>query len=95
MLKSPLLYVLLLSCSGCGVAGRKACQASIKSQLMNPETAEFHDFEALPDGPAKAAAPDFEYRTYRVRAESRLGNRVTSTYVCAVSHESCTCRSGQ
>ena len=114
---------------------QKYCQADIASKLLNPETAEFHDFGFIPKATAAqqilewSIAADQEKReseglvlpqkpehnsevayfinqqldsdeksgakfaALRVRADSRLGNKVTSEYVCRVWNDHCLCES--
>lgn len=86
---------------------KAGCEAAARSKLLNPETAEFHDFETLDadafkaavippmqathDYPAGKMIVDGEVKSIeaaahlyrmRVRAEGKLGNKVTSLAYC-------------
>lgn len=125
------LLALALTLSGCDNAPRleQLCQADIKSRLINPETAEFFEFEPIESSQAErlwfewslqgrgvkqsdawrygGAVDEFkavakkiidefkaegaEFRSYRVKADSRVGMTGTSHHVCAASENECGC----
>ena len=115
----------LASCSGPSAEAR-LCQGNIKNSLINPETAEFFEFENIDeaafrrgvanfvwkehgvapnergrydnqlDGPIndvvrEATSRHAQFRSYRMKAASRVGLTVTSNYVCAIAEGQCAC----
>lgn len=119
---------VLSACSGTS-AEERLCRANVSSGLLNPETAEFYEFQRV-DRPAfeeflteaalkgrgvvgrdriryADAIPQFRrvaeetatsmerngatFRRFRVKADDRLGQTVTSIYFCAVSASQCSC----
>ena len=83
------LLVLPSILVGCTSPAENACRADIKSKLLNPETAEFHDFDKIAP-PAQSVANN-DYHTYRVRADSKIGLKVTTVYSCASTGATCAC----
>ncbi len=108
--------------SGCGERMEGVCVSKIRSTLMNPETAEFHDFRTIeaseyvdsflagtaagsgqPTTPTSQAAvevamhninkqnPESTYHSVRVRAEGKLGNKITSQMICMADKGDCAC----
>lgn len=58
-----------------------ACLDAVRSTLINPETASFHDFQKMGEQDGKALYG------VRVRAEGQLGNTITQNYGCMESDE--------
>ncbi len=120
---------LLSGCSNIS-PDEKLCRAEISAGLMNPETAEFHEFAKLSEPSAIEVFHEFRSKAYktkfpalqfndavmkqvsanqvtywikeggywaslRVRAEGRLGNRITDNYLCMGNHEACQCGNEQ
>jgi hypothetical protein len=116
--------------SGCSNVSseERLCRTSVSATLLNPETAEFHDFKQMSpseferaasqmamDARAVSAGQDlveqnrasFEavgremaqglsakgasFYSLRVRADGRLGNKVTALQLCAASKGECSC----
>jgi hypothetical protein len=76
-----------LTLSGCGANDLMAspeeleCLDAIRSTLINPETASFHDFQKMGEQDGKAIYG------VRVRAEGQLGNTITQNYGCMENDE--------
>ncbi|SHN65380.1 hypothetical protein [Erythrobacter sanguineus] len=76
-----------LTLSGCGANDLMAspeelsCLDAIRSTLINPETASFHDFQKMGEQDGKAMYG------VRVRAEGKLGNTITQNYGCMENDE--------
>jgi len=114
--------------TGCSKSSKEEtqCRANISKGLLNPETAEFHDFRTTNVAALRSAVEEAfweersvaksdrgnygtqvteivddliknltsktdAYYSMRVRAEGRIGNKVTSNYVCVVNAGKCAC----
>lgn len=88
-----------LSLSSCSGTEEKLCRAHVTEGLLNPETASFSDFKAVPqaevdaDGIMREMVPlmastippqGARYYRMRVRADGELSNKVTKIEFCGV-----------
>jgi hypothetical protein len=104
----------------------RLCQADIRTALINPETAQFFEFETINQATFRrgvenlvwkqhnvsrsergrfgnqldqpideivrtATERDAQFRSYRVKADSRVGLTVTTNYACAIAEGQCAC----
>lgn len=101
-----LAIAALASLSACASSEEKLCRASIKADLLNPETAEFSDFtsytpEQIKSDVTLSAMPEImenlmptegaSYFGMRLRAEGELGNKITKIQFCAVDQSKKNC----
>lgn len=97
-----------LALTACSSHEEKLCRAHITEGLLNPETASFSDFKAITPQeiaadellsemprimenliPQKGAT----YYRMRVRADGKLGNKITKVQICAINaqKDNCAC----
>lgn len=105
-MRNTIIALTALMLAACSSAEERVCRASLDETLINPETAEYSAFHLLnPDDikneptmayrreamshliPQKGA----RYALMKVRAEGKLGNKITSNQFCAINATKDTC----